>query len=60
MSGGLAKNPSMFFFFFANRQMGFAGKEETNGWKIKNVTGRFLVVRYTPHILSVDLPFSGF
>ena len=40
LSSGLANNPSMFF----SRELWVRRKrKETNGWKIKNATGRFLV-----------------
>ena len=42
---GSANNPGMFF----PENCGFAGKEETSGWKISNATGCFLVQIHPSH-----------
>ena len=55
-SGGLENNPSIFFF---PENYGFAARKrkETNGWKIKNATGRFLVqIHPSPFVSKVVCP----
>ena len=47
------------FFFLRTVKWVRRKRKETNGWKIKNVTGRF-PVQIHPHVLSVDLPFSAY